>query len=45
MRVVAFIQEPAAIRKILVHLERHGWHRCPSRDPPVNLTTPTRAAS
>ena len=45
MRVVAFIQEPAVIRKILAHLERHGGHRYPSRDPPVDLTTPTRAAS
>jgi hypothetical protein len=45
MRIVAFIQEPAVIRKILAHLERHGGHRYPSRDPPVNLTTPTRAAS
>ena len=45
MRLVAFIQEPAAIRKILAHLERHGWHRYLSRDPPVNLSTPTRAAS
>jgi hypothetical protein len=33
------------IRKILAHLERHGGHRYPSRDPPVNLTTPARAAS
>ena len=45
LRVVAFIQELAASRKILAHLERHGWHQYPSRDPPVNLTTPTRAAS
>jgi hypothetical protein len=45
MRVVAFIQEPAVIRKILAHLEHHGGHRYPSRDPPVNLTAPTRAAS
>jgi len=47
MRVVAFIQEPAAIRKILAHLERHSEHWYPSRDSPVpvSVTTPTRAAS
>jgi len=44
MRVIAFIQQPAAIRKILAHLERHGGHPYPSRDPPVSVTT-QRAAS
>lgn len=41
MRVVA-IQEPAATRKILAHLERHGGHGYPSRDPPINLTPHAR---
>ncbi|HEV8628990.1 MAG TPA: transposase, partial [Thermoanaerobaculia bacterium] len=43
MRVVAFIQEPAAIRKILAYLEGHSEHRYPSRDPPVSVATTTRA--
>ena len=45
MRVVAFIHEPAAVRKMLAHLERHSGHRYPSRDPPVSLATPTCAGS
>lgn len=43
MRILAFIQEPAAIRKILAHLERQGRH--PSRAPPERIPAPTRAAS
>jgi hypothetical protein len=43
MRILAFIQEPATIRKILAHLERQG--RDPSRAPPKRIPTPTRAAS
>jgi len=42
-RILAFIQEPAAIRKILAHLVRQVRH--PSRAPPERSPAPTRAAS
>ena len=43
MRILAFIQEPAAIRKILAHLQSQGRH--PSRAPPDHTAAPARAAS
>jgi hypothetical protein len=43
MRILAFIQEPAAIRKILAHLDCQRRH--PSRAPPEQIPAPTRAAS
>ena len=42
MRILAFIQEPGAIRKILAHLQRQGSH--PSRAPPEAAAARARAA-
>ncbi|HVR28149.1 MAG TPA: hypothetical protein VMS86_01330 [Thermoanaerobaculia bacterium] len=43
MRILAFVVEPAAIRKILAHLENRGGQ--PGRGPPSGVATPSPLAS
>ncbi|HVR29556.1 MAG TPA: hypothetical protein VMS86_08470 [Thermoanaerobaculia bacterium] len=43
MRILAFVVEPAVIRKILAHLENRGGQ--PGRGPPSGVATPSPLAS